>query len=255
MLQIDNVNKTFNNGKDELLALDKCTINVARGEFVSILGPSGCGKSTLMNMIAGLDRPTSGKICLNGQEITAPGNDRAVMFQEPALLPWLKVIDNVEFGLKMAGCPKHIRREKAKRLLTLMKLSDFENACVHELSGGMKQRVSIARTFAMDSELMLLDEPFSALDSHTRHIIQEELIDVWQQTGKTVLFVTHSPEEAYLMSDRIILMSNRPGRVCNEFIVDAQRPRNIISANAQGFLSGVKHILRDEVERVAHQAS
>ena len=255
LLTVDCVTKTYSNNKERLVALNDCTINVSSGEFVCILGPSGCGKSTLLNMIAGLDCPTEGTIVLNGKKVSAPGPDRAVMFQEPALLPWLRVADNIEFGMKMAGYAKHERNARSASLLELMNMSDFADACVHELSGGMKQRVSLARTFAVDSELLLLDEPFSALDNHTRHVIQEELIAVWAKTGKTILFVTHNPEEAYLLADRVLVMSNRPGRVCSESIIDEPRVRDISSAAGQKFMTDIKHILRDEVERFAHQAS
>jgi len=252
-LQIDNISKSFRRAHTQIFALQNCCLSVAKGEFICIIGPSGCGKSTLLNLVAGLDRLTSGFITINGKKIIGPGPDRALMFQEPALLPWLKVIDNVEFGLKMSGCARLVRKEKAYKLLELMKMTDFASACIHELSGGMKQRVAIARTFAMDADLMLLDEPFSALDNHTRHLLQNELLSVWGQTAKTVLFVTHSPEEAYLLADRVVLMSNRPGKVCKEIKLPSARPRSTNTSEAQGFFAEINFALRDEVERVVEK--
>lgn len=249
LLQINNISKIYKNKHTQIVALQNFTLSVNKGEFVCIFGPSGCGKSTLLNLVAGLDHPTSGLLTLNGQSISAPGPERALMFQEPALLPWLKVADNVEFGLRMAGYAKAVRKEKARKLLELMKMTEFADASIHELSGGMKQRVSIARTFAMDADLMLLDEPFSALDNHTRHLLQKELLSVWQHTGKTVLFVTHNPEEAYLLADTVVLMSNRPGKVCDEIRITTSRPRITSTSEAQDFFAKLRLTLRDEVER------
>jgi NitT/TauT family transport system ATP-binding protein len=204
-------------GKTE--ALTPVTLDVLAGQFVTLLGPSGCGKSTLLSLIAGLDTPSEGTLQTEG----TPG----VVFQEAALFPWRTVRDNVAFGLQMRGLDRNTRRMKAEEALKQVHLSRFADAFPHELSGGMRQRASIARALVLDPALLLMDEPFGALDAQTRALLQEELLTLWQRTQKTVIFVTHSLDEALLLSDRIVLLSARPGRVIADITVDAPRPRDI----------------------------
>ncbi|WP_287822466.1 ABC transporter ATP-binding protein [Clostridium sp.] len=235
----------------DTFTLDNINLSFKQGEFICLLGPSGCGKSTLLNIIAGLEKPTSGKILLNDKEVKEVGPDKAFMFQEAALFPWLKVIDNVEFGMKMAGISKEERREKALKYLKMVHLTKFQNSFVHELSGGMRQRVSLARALTLDSELLLMDEPFSALDSQTKSILQLELQKIWWETKKTVVFVTHNVEEAVLLGDRVIVMSANPGRVKREFKIQLARPREAQSVDLAYVAAQVMKDLKEEVEKVA----
>ncbi|MFT8314515.1 MAG: ABC transporter ATP-binding protein [Clostridium sp.] len=250
-LIINGVSKKFVTKSKETYTLDNINLSFKKGEFICLLGPSGCGKSTLLNIIAGLEKPTSGKVLLNDKEIKEMGPDKAFMFQEAALFPWLKVIDNVEFGMKMAGVPKAERREKALKYLKMVHLTKFQNSFVHELSGGMRQRVSLARALTLDSELLLMDEPFSALDSQTKSILQLELQKIWWETKKTVVFVTHNVEEAVLLGDRVIVMAANPGRVKQEFKIELARPREAQSCDLAYVASQVMKDLKEEVEKVA----
>ncbi|GFZ33494.1 nitrate/sulfonate/bicarbonate ABC transporter ATP-binding protein [Clostridium zeae] len=250
-LVIEGVNKKFKTKHKETYTLDDINLTCNKGEFVCILGPSGCGKSTLLNIIAGLESPTEGKISLNGNEIKGVGVDRAVMFQESALFPWLKVIDNVEFGMKIAGVPKKERRERALHYLKMVHLTKFQNSYVHELSGGMRQRVALVRALTLDSEVLLMDEPFAALDSQTKNILQTELQKVWLETQKTIIFITHSVEEAVLLGNRVIVMSANPGKVKREFKIDLARPRKVEDVNLTYIAAQVMEELREEVERIA----
>lgn len=250
-LVIKGVNKKFISKRKETYTLDNIDLSFKKGEFICLLGPSGCGKSTLLNIIAGLETPSEGKIYLNDREINGVGVDRAVMFQESALFPWLKVIDNVEFGMKMAGLPKKERREKALHYLKMVHLAKFQNSFVHELSGGMRQRVALARALTLDSEVLLMDEPFAALDSQTKNILQTELQKVWLATKKTIIFVTHNVEEAVLLGDRVIVMSTNPGKVKKEFKIELGRPRNIENIDLAYITAQVMKELKEEVEKVA----
>lgn len=250
-LVIEGVKKKFITKRKETYTLDNINLDFKKGEFVCILGPSGCGKSTLLNIIAGLESPTEGRITLNGDEIKGVGVDRAVMFQESALFPWLKVIDNVEFGMKIAGVPKKERRERALHYLKMVHLTKFQNSYVHELSGGMRQRVALVRALTLDSEVLLMDEPFAALDSQTKNILQTELQKVWLETKKTIVFITHSVEEAVLLGNRVIVMSANPGRVKKEFNIDLARPRKAEDVNLTYIAAQVMEELREEVERIA----
>jgi NitT/TauT family transport system ATP-binding protein len=250
-LVIEGVNKRFVTKYKETYTLDNINLTCKKGEFVCILGPSGCGKSTLLNIIAGLESPTEGKISLNGNEIKGVGVDRAVMFQESALFPWLKVIDNVEFGMKIAGVPKKERRERALHYLKMVHLTKFQNSYVHELSGGMRQRVALVRALTLDSEVLLMDEPFAALDSQTKNILQTELQKVWLETKKTIIFITHSVEEAVLLGNRVLVMSANPGKVKREFNIDLARPRKAEDVNLTYIAAQVMEELREEVERIA----
>ena len=195
------------------------------GEFVCIVGPSGCGKSTLLNIVAGLDQPDEGEVLFDGAPIRKPGRERVVVFQEPALFPWLNVRANVEFGLKIAGRSGKERKEHVDRYLELVNLRRFEKAYVHELSGGMKQRVQLARALAVEPRMLLMDEPFAALDAQTRDVLQQELQEIWARTGTTVLFVTHNVREAAILGDRVLVMTPAPGKLKKEIDIDLPRPR------------------------------
>jgi NitT/TauT family transport system ATP-binding protein len=226
-LELRSVNKTFQSRRGKTPALQNITLDVAPGEFVCLLGPSGCGKTTLLNIIAGLEKPDSGEVLMDQQPVNGPGRDRVVIFQEAALFPWLNVQDNVAFGLAAAGVPRSERLNKASRYLQLVRLSGFKKAFVHELSGGMKQRVALARALALEPQVLLMDEPFAALDAQTRDSLHDELQYIWAQTGKTILFVTHNVREALVLGDRVLLMSARPGRIKREFRCELPRPRHI----------------------------
>jgi NitT/TauT family transport system ATP-binding protein len=208
-----------------MAAVENITLDIEEGQFVCFVGPSGCGKSTLLNIIAGLDRPTKGEVILNGRLVTEPGPDRIMVFQDNALFPWLKVIDNVQFGLKIAGVEKQKRYQISMHYLEMMQLTKFAEAYTYQLSGGMKQRVSLARALVMDPEILLMDEPFAALDSQTRDLLLVELQLIWAKTRKTILFVTHNISESVCLGDRVIVFTNRPGKVKKEIQVDYRRPR------------------------------
>ncbi|MBC2580787.1 ABC transporter ATP-binding protein [Clostridium sp. DJ247] len=250
-LIVKGISKKFVTKHKETVTLDNINLSFKKGEFICLLGPSGCGKSTLLNIIAGLEKPTEGKMFLYDKEINDVGVDRAMMFQDSALFPWLKVIDNVEFGMKMAGVPKTERREKAMEYLKMVHLTKFKDSYIHELSGGMKQRVALARALTLDSEILLMDEPFSALDSQTKSILQLELQRVWWKTKKTIIFVTHNVEEAVLLADRVIVMSANPGRVKREFEIKLARPRTVENIDLTYVVSEVMKELKEEVEKVA----
>jgi NitT/TauT family transport system ATP-binding protein len=250
-LVVEGVSKRFKTKYNKTSALENINLEFNNGEFVSILGPSGCGKSTLLNLIAGLEKSTEGKIILNGKEVKGAGPDRAVMFQESALFPWLNVIHNVEFGMKMAGINEKERREKALKYLKMVHLTKFQNSYIHELSGGMRQRVALARALTLDSEILLMDEPFAALDSQTKSILQGELQQVWLETKKTIIFVTHNIEEAVLLSDRVIVMSANPGKVKKIINVQIARPRKIDSPDLAYMIGEIMKELKEEVEKVA----
>ncbi len=211
-------------------ALDAFDLPVEEGEFVAILGPSGCGKSTLLNIVAGFLRPTEGRVLLDGRDLTGPGADRGVVFQEHALFPWMSAIDNVAFGLRLRGMPRSERLRVARRFVELVGLVGFEHHWPRQLSGGMKQRVAIARSLANDPKVLLMDEPFGSLDAQTRRTMQDELVKIWAATGKTCLFVTHSVEEALLLADRVVTMTARPGRIRAIHAVGLPRPRDESSA-------------------------
>jgi NitT/TauT family transport system ATP-binding protein len=226
-LELRSISKTFHTRRGDTYALQDINIDVAPGEFVCLLGPSGCGKSTLLNIVAGLEKPYGGEALVDGQPIAGPGHDRVMIFQEAALFPWLNVRDNVAFGLKVAGVPRGERIAIANRYLERVGLRGFEKAYVHEISGGMKQRVALARALALDPQVLLMDEPFAALDAQTRDLLHTELQDIWVQSGKTILFVTHNVREALVLGDRVLLMSARPGRMKREFRCQLPRPRQI----------------------------
>jgi NitT/TauT family transport system ATP-binding protein len=226
-LELRNVTKGFEgiNGASSVTALENINLNIEEGQFVCFVGPSGCGKTTLLNILAGLDKPTSGEVILNGQPVRETGPDRIMVFQENALFPWLKVIDNVEFGLKMAGIEKEKRHEIAMHFLDMMQLKKFAEAFTYQLSGGMKQRVAIARALVTDPEVLLMDEPFAALDSQTRDLLMVELQLIWARTRKTIVFVTHNIAESVCLGDKVVIFTSRPGKVKKEIAVEYRRPR------------------------------
>ncbi len=226
-LDIQNATKTFQTRGGPVTALDRINLSIRDGELVCLIGPSGCGKSTLLNMLAGLEFPSQGQVQSDGQEITGADPRRVLIFQEAALFPWLTVQDNVEFGLTMRGAPQAERAATARRLLEMVHLEQFSQAWVHELSGGMRQRVALARALAVAPAVLLLDEPFAALDALTRDRLHTELQEIWQQTGTTIVFVTHNVREAVVLGDRVIVMSARPGRIVAEHRIDLTRPRQI----------------------------
>lgn len=229
-LRIENVSKTFyrTSGKETvgLNVLRHVNLSIPEGSFVSIIGPSGCGKSTLLRIVDGLIKPDSGRIMVGDRQVQGPGPDRAVVFQYFGLYPWRNVLQNVEFGLELRGVPKQQRSARARDSIERVGLKGFEAHYPHELSGGMRQRVGLARALTSDPEIILLDEPFSAVDEQTRELLQHELLTLWRETRKTILFVTHSIDEAVYMSDTIIVMGTRPGRIVKVIDVDLPRPRD-----------------------------
>jgi len=226
-IQGHNVNLTFRPpNRAPVRALQGFDIAVNEGEFLSIVGPSGCGKSTFLSILLGLLKPDSGEIDLHGKSIDGPGTDRAMVFQEFGLLPWRSVVQNVELGLQLKGVPATPRRQTAQHFIEMVGLKGFEGHYPHELSGGMKQRVGLARALATDPDVLLMDEPFAALDAQTRDLMQVELLRIWQAARKTVLFVTHQIDEAIYLSDRVLVMTKRPGRAKKIFQIDLPRPRN-----------------------------
>jgi NitT/TauT family transport system ATP-binding protein len=212
---------------ERLLALDHINLQVRAGEFLCIVGPSGCGKSTLLHLIAGLQAQTTGEVLVDGHPVQGPGTDRILIFQEHGLFPWLTVAENVEFGMKMKGVPKAERIEKMRHYLRLVHLAKFEKSYIHQLSGGMRQRVAIARALATEPDVLLMDEPFAALDAQTRDLLHDELERIWSETGRTIIFVTHNVREAVRLGDRVVLLTFRPGRVKSEFPVFLPRPRSL----------------------------
>jgi NitT/TauT family transport system ATP-binding protein len=235
-LKVENVSKIFNTGHGKVSALSDINLTIRDGEFVSIVGSSGCGKSTLLNLIAGLDRPSKGQILANGKRVDGPGSDRVVVFQEGALFPWLTVTENVEFGLKLRRVARKIRRELAYDYLKLIGLDDkFHNSYIHQLSGGMKQRVALARALVMEPSILLMDEPFAALDIQTRESLQEELQRIWVESHKTIIFVTHNVEEAVILGDRVLVFTKNPGRIKSEHDIEIERPRK--PGNPEVFLN------------------
>jgi NitT/TauT family transport system ATP-binding protein len=246
-LEIRNISKIFHGKSGTLTALDSIDLDVQAGEFVCLLGPSGCGKSTLLNIVAGLDKPTRGEVRMDGKSVTHPGTDRVMIFQSAALFPWLSVFDNVKFGLNMIGVPKSERQVIARRFLQMVHLSDFEQAYVHELSGGMKQRVAIARALALNPDVLLMDEPFGALDAQTRDLLHEELQTIWSDTRKTILFVTHNVREAVVLGDRVVVFSARPGRIKRVFPINLPRPRQIESYAVVDLAREIMATLKEDV--------
>ena len=234
---------------ERLLALDHINLQVRSGEFLCIVGPSGCGKSTLLHLIAGLQSQTSGQILVDGHPVQGPGTDRIMIFQDHGLFPWLTVGENVEFGMKMKAVPKAERIEKTRYYLQLVHLAKFEKSYIHQLSGGMRQRVAIARALATEPDVLLMDEPFAALDAQTRDLLHDELERIWSETGRTIIFVTHNVREAVRLGDRVVLLTFRPGRVKSEFPVDLPRPRSLEDPEVALAAREVLDELREETNR------
>ncbi len=224
-LVLEGLCKRFDNSeKDTLHEID---LEVKTGEFVCIVGASGCGKSTLLNLVAGLEQPTQGKVLLDGEEVLKPGADRTVMFQEHGLFPWLSVLENVKFGMRMAGFSKEEQDKKAQHYLEMVKLWDYRDYPIHQISGGMRQRTALARSLTMESRVLLMDEPFSALDKQTSNRLREELQRIWMETKQTILFITHSVEEAVYLADRVVVLSPDSGKVAEIVTIDLPRPRHV----------------------------
>jgi NitT/TauT family transport system ATP-binding protein len=233
------VGRVFGSGPGAVAALAGIDLEVSRGEFTCLVGASGCGKTTLLNLMAGLDRPTAGHVRVAGRP--------ALLFQEAALFPWLTAAGNVELALRLRGVPARRRRARAAELLGVVRLADFAGHRPHELSGGMRQRVALARALAQEADLLLMDEPFGALDAMTRDVLHDEVTQVWARTGATVVFVTHDVREAVRLADRVVLLSSRPGRVAEEFTVDVARPRRIDSPEVAALAGLITTRLREEV--------
>jgi NitT/TauT family transport system ATP-binding protein len=248
------VAKTFRNRKGEVVrALGRVDLDVAAGEFVCLIGPSGCGKSTLLNLFAGLDRPDTGELRIDGRRIDGPGPDRAVLFQDPALFPWLSVRRNVEFALELLGVPKDERADVAMHWLGRVHLGRFADAQPHELSGGMRSRAALARALACRPAVLLADEPFAALDAQTREILQHELQEVWSEVRNTFVFVTHNVREAVFLADRVVLMSAPPGTFVAEHRITAERPRGFEDALLNKVVVDIHDHLSKEVETVVER--
>ena len=228
-LQVSDVSKEFAIGAQRVAALSHVDLTVARGEFICLVGASGCGKTTLLRIIAGFETASSGEVKVGRMTVTGPGPDRGMVFQDYALFPWLTVRENVAFGPRERGVPKAEARERVDEFIQMVGLTPFADRYPHQLSGGMKQRVAIARVLANESQFLLMDEPFGALDALTRERLQEELLEIWQRTHLTVLFVTHSMEEAVLLSDRVVVMTAGPGRIESDYRVTLPRPRDVSS--------------------------
>ena len=234
---------------EELLALDHINLQVKAGEFLCIVGPSGCGKSTLLHLIAGLHRQTAGQILVDGKPVQGPGTDRILIFQELGLFPWLTVGENVEFGMKMNGVRKTEREEKTEHYLRLVHLAQFKKSYTHQLSGGMRQRVALARALATEPDVLLMDEPFAALDAQTRDLLHDELERIWAQTGRTIIFVTHNVREAVRLGERVVLLTFRPGRVKREFPVELPHPRMMEDGAVLRAAREILDDLREEINR------
>ena len=246
LLSVRNVSRRFVTSRHDTTALQDISLDIKQGEFICVVGPSGCGKSTLLNLVAGLDRPTEGELVFDDKPITGSGAERVVVFQEAALYPWLNVRANVEFGLKMNGVSRSDRKPIVDKYLELVNLTKFDKAFVHELSGGMKQRVQLARALAVEPRMLLMDEPFAALDAQTRDVLQLELQDIWARTGSTIFFITHNVREAALLADRVFVMTPGPGRIKAEIPVPLQRPRNLDTHAVVDFAAEIRQALQHE---------
>lgn len=249
MIEIINLNKSY----EDVEVFKSVNLNIKDGEFVSIIGPSGCGKSTLINIVAGLDKASNGKVIIHGNEVRETNTQRIMVFQNAALFPWLNVYENIAFGLKsICKSPKEIE-DKVNNILKKVHLSKFRDKYPHQLSGGMKQRVSIARSFVMDPKILLMDEPFSALDEQTRMLLHNELQQIWMETKKTILFVTHNIREAVKLSDRVIIMGSRPGGIIDDITIETSHPRQSTDPNLFHKEEMVFKKLKGEIEKIARE--
>lgn len=248
-LEAKNIVKYFKHDSHRLKALGGVNLQIEDGEFICLVGPSGCGKSTFLRIVAGLETPDEGEILFDGKPVTTTGPERIMVFQEGALFPWLKVQDNVEFGLKMAGIPKEERAEISKRYLDMMQLTKFADSYTYQLSTGMKQRVAIARALVMDPDVLLMDEPFAALDPQTRDLLLVEMQLIWEKTKKTILFVTHNITEATVLGTRVAIFGNRPSIIKKIINVDYKRPRLVEDQNLFPIQKEILSELRPEVKK------
>jgi len=249
-VSLDGISLTYKtNAKGRLVALDNISLQVKPGEFVCVVGPSGCGKSTLLHLIAGLHQQSSGQVFVDGKPVSGPGTDRILIFQELGLFPWLTVGQNVEFGMKMKNISRAEREEKVQYYLRLVHLSKFRDSYTHQLSGGMRQRVALARALATEPDVLLMDEPFAALDAQTRDLLHDELERIWSETGRTIIFVTHNVREAVRLGDRVVLMTFRPGRVKQEFPIALPRPRHIEETDVARTAREILDCLREEINK------
>lgn len=249
IIEIKNVYKTFTENDKELIAIDHVNLEIPRNQFTVLIGPSGCGKTTLLNIIAGFEKPTSGKIFLKNKLVQQPGPDRGYVFQDYALFPWQTVIGNVAFGLRHNGFSKEEAEKKAREYIDLVNLRGFEEAYPHTLSGGMKQRVAIARALAYDPDVLLMDEPFGALDAQTRKHMQKELVNIIQKAKKTVVFVTHSVIEAVYLADLVVVMTARPGKIKGTIKINLPRNRSYVESDYLHYREQILDILEEEVEK------
>jgi len=249
---VNNVQKVFKTPGKDVVALKDINLDIKQGEFVCLLGPSGCGKSTLLNAVAGFALPSAGEITVEGRKVTGPGPDRGMVFQEYALFPWMTVAQNIAFGMEIQKKDKAEIDLTVNQLLDMLHLKDFRERFPKDLSGGMRQRVAIARILALDSPIMLMDEPFGALDALTRRNLQDELLRIWNKLGKTILFVTHSIEESIYLADRIVVMTYRPGTVKRDQYVDMPRPRDPSSAEFNDLKRELGRLVMEEQERHAN---
>ena len=249
-IAFQNVHKTFRDAREGRVvhAIEDISLQIGHGEFVTVIGPSGCGKTTLLNILAGFERPSAGQVRLEGQPIEGPGADRGVVFQEYALFPWLTLRQNVEYGPRERGVPASLIREQSDRTLALVRLAGAENRYPHELSGGMRQRAALARVLINDPKILLMDEPFAALDAQTRGRLQQEVARLWTETRKTVFFVTHSVEEAVLLADRVIAMTALPGRVKADVRIALPRPRDPTSPAFNDHRRTLQDFLTEEID-------
>jgi NitT/TauT family transport system ATP-binding protein len=250
---LEDVSLTVQARESSVEILRDVTLQIAAGEFVCLLGPSGSGKSTILNLVAGFARPTSGRVLTADREVSAPGPDRAMVFQDAALFPWLTLRQNIEFPLKIQGTPAAVRSARSEELLRLVHLWRFRDRHPHELSGGMRQRGAIARALASDPAILLMDEPFAALDAQTREILQGEVERIWNGSRKTVIFVTHNVREAVRLADRVVLMATRPGRVLHEDVIDLPRPRAANDERVALLAQSIGRRIASEVEKVARE--
>jgi len=244
VIAVEGLHKTFTgqDGADRVVAIQNLNLEIRDGEFLTVIGPSGCGKTTLLRIVAGLETADSGRVLVDGKPVTGPGPERAMVFQSFALLPWASVLQNVTFGAEMRGIPRDVREQRAWELINLVGLGGFEHRLPKQLSGGMQQRVGLARALAVDPSILLMDEPFGSLDEQTRRLLQEQLIRIWEADRKTVLFITHSMEEAVLLADRLVLLSPRPGRVEEIIEVNLPRPRGPETEKSATFVEIKEHV-------------
>lgn len=257
--QVYRINRNGGDGPKEFIALQDVNLEVKKGEFLVIVGPSGCGKSTLLDMIAGLAFPNSGELTIDDKAITGPALDRGIILQGYALFPWRTVQQNVEFGLEIKGVPKNERKPISQKFIELVGLTGFENRFPHELSGGMKQRVAIARALAYDPEVLLMDEPFAAVDAQTRETLQDELLRIWEETHKTIIFVTHSIDEAVFLADRVAVMTANPGKIKEVVNINLPRPRHNSDIRSSAEYGWIRHkiweLLHNELPNIKNKDS